>query len=620
MSQLKWGLAVAALLMTAPVQAALLPGYGEITGTINAKKGDIVTIYMMNTDKSVGYSVYAVDGKFRANDLIPGHYEITVRKSGYEMAAVPLDVKADGHFSTKLNVTFGAAEPDYVGGGTRGDTKLVTFAQAYPPGKGRDIVERVCFVCHGPNFLAGKILDKEGWNSAIDFMTQEPAFQRYGLTEGPSAFDGARLPPKDREVLVDYLAKNFGPESEPRTILQDSPPPLDPAALSKAMFIEYRAMNSKDMPHRYTQEVHFDKDGNVFATDRGRPAAIVRWDPRTGDSTTFKTPNPTSSPHGITVDFDGTVWWAGSDVLLGHLDPKTGQTDQYVVPELGIMGHTPVFNHQGDLWFSQLTGNKIGHWDRKTDTITYYEAPDGRSRPYGLVIDNKDKVWFVEYHTDYVTRFDPETKEFKRFLIKSHPAQMRRLGVDANDIIWYGVYGSPGKKGKVGRLDPKTGEVTERDLPIGFSNPYDAWPDNMGNIWVSTDNYMVRMDDKTGKYTTYPIPERTDQPKVMTTKDGAVWYAPRMAGTGKLQYGAVAAVLYPDMDAITTLGAYYDTKSSANYQATFKGPATPVTGAIKQTKLGAQNKQAPGVNIVGKDPAKGGSGGSRAGAAPGMAD
>ena len=52
-------------------------------------------------------------------------------------------------------------------------------------------------------------------------------------------------------------------------------------------------------------------------------------------------------------------------------------------------------------------------------------------------------------------RFDPDTKEFKRFKIKTHPAQMRRLGIDANNIIWYGVYGSPGKKGKVAGLIPR---------------------------------------------------------------------------------------------------------------------------------------------------------------------
>ena len=601
-------------------QAALLTGLGEISGKITAPKGEIVPIYLMNAEKSVGYSVFAVKGSYRANDIIPGHYDITIRKSGYEMTAVPVDVAAGEHVKVAtLAPKITPAAPDYVGGLMKLDAKIEPYEKIYPPGPGRKIVESTCMVCHGPNFLPNKILDREGWDSQLDSMMSDVAFQNLGLVEGPTMFDPKRIAGDDRKILIDYLTANFGPDAEPRAVSQDAPPPLDPAALSKAMFIEYRFLNTKEMPHRWTQEVHFDKDGNVFATDRGRPAAIVRVDPRTGESKTFPTPNPASSPHGLTVDFDGTVWWAGRNVFLSHLDPATGLMDQYAVPELGIHGHTPVFTSKGDLWFSELVGNKIGHWERATDTVTYYETPADRGRPYGLVIDNDDKVWYVEYHTDHVTRFDPVTKEFKRFPIKSSPASLRRLGVDANNIIWYGVYGSSAKKGKLGRLDPKTGDVIERELPIGYSNPYDAWPDNLGHVWVSTDNYLVNFDEKTSKFTTYPIPERTDQPKVMTTREGAVWYAPRNAGAGKLNYGGAAAVLYPDMDAITTLGAYYADNSSANHVMKYHGPGTKVTGVVKNTKKGSQNPEVASVKIVGKDPAtlRKGGGGDRG---SGMAD
>ena len=138
---------------------------------------------------------------------------------------------------------------------------------------------------------------------------------------------------------------------------------------------------------------------------------------------------------------------------------------------MGLSGHTPAFTSKGDLWFSMLTGNKIGHWDRATDKVSYYETPSPRGRPYGLIVDHDDKVWYVEYFTDAVVRFDPDTKAFTRFKIQSSPAQMRRLGVDSKNIIWFGVYGRVGKKGRLGRLDPKTGAVEEYDLPIEYSNP-----------------------------------------------------------------------------------------------------------------------------------------------------
>ena len=48
-------------------------------------------------------------------------------------------------------------------------------------------------------------------------------------------------------------------------------------------------------------------------------------------------------------------------------------------------------------------------------------------------------------------------------------------------------------------------------------------------------------------------PQRgSDSPKIQITKEGAVWYSPR----SNPEHPAFG-VLYPDMDKITTLGAYY---------------------------------------------------------------
>jgi hypothetical protein len=268
------------------------------------------------------------------------------------------------------------------------------------------------------------------------------------------------------------------------------------------------------------------------------------------------------------------------------------------VTQMGFAGHTPVFTSKGDLWFSMLTGNKIGHWDRATDTVTYWETPSPRGRPYGLIVDHADKVWYVEYFTDAVVRFDPVTKIFTRFPIGSHPAQMRRLGVDSRNTIWFGVYGRVGKRGRLGSLDPKTGKVVERDLPIEYSNPYDAWADEHDDIWTSSDNYLTRFEPATGRFTVYPVPERTDEPKIMITRDGAIWYAPRGAGWGG--YGGAASVLYPDKDAIRTLGAYYSASSSANFVSQYRGPFTPVKGVVKRSKDGPQNPDMPGERTYGK--------------------
>src|SRR6185503_2794979 len=70
-------LAAAALCVTASTaaQAELLPGTAELTGTVTVPKDKpIVRVYAYNAAKKMGYAVFAVDGKYRAVDLLPGTY------------------------------------------------------------------------------------------------------------------------------------------------------------------------------------------------------------------------------------------------------------------------------------------------------------------------------------------------------------------------------------------------------------------------------------------------------------------------------------------------------------------------------------------------------------------
>jgi virginiamycin B lyase len=448
------------------------------------------------------------------------------------------------------------------------------------------VLERTCMVCHGVNFISRIPQGKEGWDAAIDLMTKPPAFAGVG---GPAPMiNPAWLSSDDRKVLLDYLTEHFSVDQPIRAVEQDFEPALDEDALGKAMFVEYTFPDTKEEPHRWEQETHFDANGDVWITERGGAPGIVKLDPRTGAYRDFPDPDPKGSPHGLTVAPDGTIWWGGKDVHLGHLDPVTGKIDRYVVKQKGWHGHTPVFDSKGDIWFSMLPGNKIGHWSRATDSITLIDSPEPGARPYGFIIDRSDKIWYVEYHRGAVVRYDPVTKKFTRFMIPTQPSAMRRLGIDLEGNIWYGVYGSASKFGKIGRLDPKIGKIVEFTIPIMYANPYDTWGDKDDNIWISTDNYLVKFEPKTEHSTIYPVPTRSDMPKLSATRDGAIWYTRRMSA---LTRGAPAGagVLYPDKDKITTFGAYYSPSDTAVLAAGQKNlKPIQVTGrTIGKTEGGA---------------------------------
>ncbi len=574
--------------------AALLPGLGEVSGRVSAPEGAIIPVYLHNKERNVGYGVFAVNGEYRAVNMFPGRYVVTVQnhyvpsKDTYEMAPVSVDVTAGGRARADLAPKLVAPKLNYTGRYAFPDGVPVhPYEEIYPPGRGREILEQSCVVCHGVNWAPGRTAPRAGWQAFINLMIKGPGEGGlFGnqLIAGPPIVNEERLPREQIPVLLDYLEANFGPDAKVRAVLQDEWPAVDAAALAKAQYIEYRIPSVSGQRRRGSHSVNFGQDGLVYFTSG---PFIVQVDPTTGKTRDYPLPAGNST-HGIIVDGDGTVWSSGSGNFLSHLDPKTGLFDIYQETETGLHGNTPAFNSKGDIWFTQLVGNKIGHWERATDKVTYYESPVANARPYGLDIDHKGRVWYAEYFTGAMVRFDPETEKFKRFKALTWPNSLRRGSVDSKDNFWFGVYGYKGKYGKIGRIDAKTEEITEIVLPIKYGHPYDARPDPDDNVWIASMNYLTKYDPKSKKFTIYPLPERTDVPKIEVTRDGAIWYTPRSAAGGG--YGGAACVLYPDKDAITTLKAIHARGMSSNHIAEYRGPFTRVTGATKLSKHGAKNQ------------------------------
>ena len=426
-------------------------------------------------------------------------------------------------------------------------------------------MERTCVACHGVNFLPGH---RGGWteataNAAISLMTNAGV----NTARGTGMITPKMMSPDDRKAAVAYLAANFGPKVPRRSVKVDDYP-IDEKLLSRAMYIEYYlpldppTSDSDKAPAgpmgrgRRAQEPHFDANGNVWYTDRGIPNRIGVVNPRTAEFKDYVLPDPKADPHGITVDAQGHVWWSETRGLhLGRLDPKTNEMQRYDMNIYGDVtggqGHTPILDSKQNIWFSMIIGNRIGEWDRtQQKVVALYEPPTLNSYPYGIVMDKNDKIWFAEYAGCNITRFDIATKKFTEFAPLTKPCQIRRLGIDQKGIVWFGIY----SHGKLGKLDPATGKVVEYKIPLAYSEPYDAWPDAEGNIWVPDDGQggtLMKFDPKTEKFAYYPAPQNGDMPKLAISKEGGIWYTPRSA------VNASVGVLYPDMTKITTLAAYY---------------------------------------------------------------
>ena len=576
-------------------------GLGRLSGQVEGTaEGLLPVVYAYNTDRDLAYTVFVVDGEYRAVKMIPGRYDVTIRPAvdqleGFDSQTVSIDIGPGDSAEIDFTLTGIGPVVDYAGGMNYPGAEILPYDEVYPPGPGRDILERACHGCHTTQFIpyndfsraypGGRVpKDRQAWAVTVDRMYQGPAFGRPGKA---SYFDPKYLPPEDRDILVDYLAEHFPADRPPVVAQLTREPELDYEALKKAMFIEYVYRESDEYevwpwPH----QVDFDLDGNVWLAYRA--CCIVRFDPRTGEQEAFE---GNGGGHGIVVDqTDGTVWFSGD--VVRRLDPQTGKVDNWVIDNPLLRSNTQIFDSKGDLWLSLLPGGALAKWDRETDSIVYWEVPVMRSRPYGIIVDHEDKVWFSDYHNGGVSRFDPETEEFRHYPLVADDAtsSIRRLGVDSRGMVWTATWGNRAfDNATLYRVDPDTGEVFRRRIGVPYAAAYNAEADVNDNIWVANDNYLTKYDQVDDAFTHYPIPARSDSLKTTITRDGGVWFIYRNAGRFA-GYGGAAAVLYPDKDNIPTLGAYH-AEDSAGYQLSgFDGPpAPPVLGEDRHVPLGALN-------------------------------
>jgi len=582
------------------VQAATLPGLGALTGTVTATAPfKAARVFLRNTDKHVLYMVYTSAGQFRATALFPGNYEISSSVDALQSQVQKYVVKAGDNPKVSIALRDPAAATDRAvvtaleteGAADTTTREEASYDEIYPPGPGRDIAERTCMICHGENFISTRPGTPASWAARIDRMmgaqlnTKSPSSYAEGLlTYRASALRFSR---DDRQTLLDYLGKNFGLNAKPRAVRITQEIPLDEAKLSKAMYMEYyltedppgqlshspevAKMQGAFVGRRVGQDVRFDAEGDVWLTDRGYPNRIVKLDPRTGEQKAYVLPNPISGNHDINIDRLGMIWVAepegqqpSAQKHLNMFNPKT-ETFELQIPmdpnneirSTNKWMQSMAFDSKNNVYVGWIMGGAISKYDRATKKVSVFMIPTHNAIPYGIVADRNDNLWMALWDSGNIAKFDTTNNQWTTYTPLTYPSQIRRLNVDAQNNVWFAQWAAGKRPGRLGKIDQTTGKITEYVVPRQNANPYDVAQDMEGNIWVAdvggSASSLYKFNPRDGSFTLYPKPQKTaDTPKVMVTREGAVWYSPRGS-----QKEPAFGVLYPDMDKITTLGAFY---------------------------------------------------------------
>jgi virginiamycin B lyase len=194
---------------------------------------------------------------------------------------------------------------------------------------------------------------------------------------------------------------------------------------------------------------------------------------------------------------------------VGKLNPKTGEIAEYR-PDNGaeIDPHTPVFDHDGILWFTNEETNYIGRLNPKTGKMTLTKVPTSHAVPYGIVVLQNNTPLFCEFGSNKLASIDPHTMKITEYTLPAAGAHPRRIALSPDGTIYYTDYA----RGYLGHFDPSTGTLLKEWMSPGGagSNPYGIAVMNDGEVWYSESgvhpNTLVQFDPKTEKFSTKTIP------------------------------------------------------------------------------------------------------------------
>jgi virginiamycin B lyase len=494
--------------------------YGAtVTGSVKGPDGASFRgafVQAQNSNTRVLVSVLTdKDGHYRIENLPAGKYQLQIKATGYRTdPRMDVNLAADQDASYEFALQKGMVRWS--------DLSQYQGEKLFPEAKGRDLLVERCFACHGfQSRMAPVRRDEEGWRDRVNYMTESMHFFLGGL--------GAPFNDQNSADVASYINSLFGENS----ILPKSPAEM-PAYKDlvrsfgddamRIVYVEYELPGPSRMPW----SAFPDKDGNYWMPYYGRANKIGRLDPKTGEVQEYPVPNQgTAAIHSAVPAPDGSVWLTeqGSN-KLGRWDPTTRTIaeyqDAYTPGKEGTVAggskHTLRIDSQGRVW---ATGGPLTMFDPKTEKFTrFLEVPTA----YGLALDKDGNCWFAEYTLNgKIGKVDGKTLKVTKWAPPTPDARPRRIQIDSDGTVWFAEF----QAGKLGQFDPKTESFREYALPGPEATPYALAIDKNHSLWYSSEHLDVvgNLNPKTGHVTEYPFPqaENTMREFFLDTQ-GRMWF------------------------------------------------------------------------------------------------
>jgi virginiamycin B lyase len=489
------GLALLLPLPAGPAQAqpaAALSGHvrsaqeGAMEGVLVSahRDGSNITVTVVS-DAQGGY-------EFPASRLVPGHYTLTIRAVGYDLAGpgaidVAPEVPATADLTLRPTTDLAAQL-----------TNAEWFA-SLPGDLSQKQFLQNCVGCHS---LQRPLYST---HTAEEFTAVQERMAGY------AAASSALMP---QRLLADRVTNQgeFALEKR-RSVIQQQAAYLAGVNLSKAPVWNFKLQ--------------------TFHRPTGRATRVV--------ITEYDLPEQTRMPHDVIVTPDGTVWYDSFvEQILGKLDAKTGKVVEYTVPTLkpdSPKGSLALrADADGNLWLGMAYQAGVARFDPRTGTFRVWPVPPALNKDYTQTTEVDPthasvdgKVWIEDSGTYSIYRLDIASGAYEVFQPFPIPSpNLYDISSDAANDVYFTVFG----RGDIGRIDAKTGAIKTWPTPTPNSAPRRGALDETGRFWFGEfrGDKIGMFDPATQTFREWTPPTPGYFPyDVVADRTGDVWAGSMMA-------------------------------------------------------------------------------------------
>jgi virginiamycin B lyase len=513
---------------------------------VTAKKdGSTIAVSVVSDEKGI-YS-------FPADRLMPGHYTLTIRAGGYDLAAPGVADVIKGKLA-KVDL-----KPAKMSDPSARMSSADWFASVPGTHDQKSLLIN-CSVCHSLDLPLMSMHNQQAFEPLIVRMLGTYTHQSQPGDAQPLVKPRPVDPSRVSEIAKYVSSINLRQDGKWAYPLKTLP--RVKGAGTRVIITQYDLPRPMSQPH----DVVVDPEGFAWYADFGRQF-LGKLDPKTGVVKEY--PIPVVHPEqpkgnlGVEAGADGKIWVAmHHQAALGRFDPKTEKFTVFAVPdEL----HTPstqlsqfsTLNHavDGKVW--TMTGGdtvarldtNTGRWEvfhpfqnarARQDELAAFKfmpgagesagpplsgtkSPSAKSNGaahlvYGVISDSQNNCYVLDFFGRSVFRIDAKTGAITEYPTQLPFSMPRRGSMDGQDRLWFAEYNA----NRIAMLDTKTGKMSEWEMPRPWTNPYDVATDKEGNAWTAGlhADRVIKLDPKTGAFTEYQLPLTTNVRRVFVDNRG----------------------------------------------------------------------------------------------------